>query len=60
MTVSKVRRCTGCKQVFATPESFRSHKRLGSDCRSVEALIAVGFVRTPRGWQVIPSHKARR
>lgn len=46
----KVRRCKECKEVFATPESLRKHKRVGGECRSLEALRAVGFVSTKKGW----------
>jgi len=59
MTIPKIRRCGECKQVFATPESFRSHKRGGGDCRSVEALLAVGFQQTPQGWRVIPPDRSK-
>jgi hypothetical protein len=60
MTVPKIRRCTECKQVFATPESFRSHKRVGGDCRSVEALSATGFKQTPQGWRLIPPDRRKK
>jgi hypothetical protein len=52
--VSKVRRCTECKQVFVTPESFRTHKRLGGECRTIEAMVSIGFVQTPKGWKHLP------
>ena len=50
MTVPKIRRCTECKQVFANPDSFRLHKRKDGYCRSEEALVAVGYRTTPKGW----------
>ena len=48
--VSKVRRCTECKQVFASPDAFRLHKRVDGNCRSIEALTAIGYIQTPKGW----------
>ena len=48
--VSKVRRCTECKQVFASPDAFRLHKRVDGTCRSIEALTAIGYIQTPKGW----------
>jgi hypothetical protein len=48
--VKKERRCTECKRKFATPESFRSHKYKFGSCRSLEALAAVGFIETGKGW----------
>jgi hypothetical protein len=54
MSVAKIRRCTECKQVFATPESFRSHKRVDGACRTPEALLAVGFQQTSQGWKSRP------
>ena len=61
MTVPKIRRCAECKQVFATPESFRSHKRVDGACRSVEALHAIGFRQTPQGWKITPpDRKSKR
>lgn len=48
--VSRVRRCTECKETFATPDSFRQHKHKGGFCRSAEALEAAGFKQTPKGW----------
>lgn len=57
MPVTKVRRCTECKQVFATPESFRSHKRMDGACRTPEALHAVGFRQTPQGWRIMPPER---
>lgn len=47
----KVRRCAECKEVFATPDSLRLHKRTWGECRSPEALEAVGFTKTPNGWK---------
>jgi hypothetical protein len=26
------------------------HKRVDGNCRSVEALVAVGYKQTPKGW----------
>lgn len=54
MKVTKIRRCGECKEVFVTPESFRSHKRIDRECRTPEALYAVGFRQTPQGWQLKP------
>jgi hypothetical protein len=51
--VVKERRCTECKRKFASPESFRSHKYRFGECRSVEALAAVGFVETAKGWKYV-------
>ena len=51
--VKKERRCTECKRKFATPESYRSHKYKFGGCRSLEALAAVGFVETTKGWVYI-------
>jgi hypothetical protein len=48
--VSKTRRCTECKQVFASPDAFRLHKRVDGNCRSIEALTAIGYIQTPKGW----------
>lgn len=48
--IHKIRRCTECKQVFATPDALRMHKRFDGHCRSVDAMIAVGYKRTPKGW----------
>ena len=50
MRVTKIRRCAECKQVFASPEAFRLHKRVDRNCRSVEALVAVGYKETSKGW----------
>jgi hypothetical protein len=50
-TPPRVRRCSECRQVFSNPDSFRLHKRVGGDCRSVEALAAAGYVQTPSGWR---------
>lgn len=47
---SKIRTCTECKRPFATPDSLRLHKRVDGACRSEEALQAVGFSLTPKGW----------
>lgn len=49
-TVTKIRRCKECKQVFATPDAFRLHKRVDGNCRTIEALVAVGYKQTPKGW----------
>jgi hypothetical protein len=51
--VSKVRQCHECKEVFATPDSFRQHKYMGGHCRSVEALNFAGFVKTSKGWKKV-------
>jgi len=48
--VFKTRRCTECKQVFASPDAFRLHKRVDGNCRSIEALTAIGYIQTPKGW----------
>lgn len=47
----KIRRCTECKQVFATPQSFFEHKKIGGNCRSVDTLMSAGFERTSQGWR---------
>jgi len=44
------RRCKECQKEFLSPESYRTHKRRDGFCRSDEALIAVGFNKTPTGW----------
>lgn len=49
-TVTKIRRCKECKQVFATPDAFRLHKRVDGNCRTPEGLAAVGYKQTPKGW----------
>jgi hypothetical protein len=49
--VSKTRRCTECKRVYATPEAFRMHKLAGVGCRPIEALRAIGYVETDKGWR---------
>ena len=46
----KVKRCSECKRVFANPESFRMHKLKGIGCRTVEGLIARGYVETDGKW----------
>ena len=46
----KVRRCAECKRVFANPESFRMHKLKGVGCRTVEGLIARGYVEIDGKW----------
>jgi len=48
--VPKIRRCKECKQIFAAPDAFRLHKRMDGNCRSLEALVAVGYKQTPKGW----------
>ena len=48
--ISKIRRCVECKQVFASPDAFRLHKRVDGNCRSIEASLAVGYKQTPKGW----------
>ncbi len=50
MPVKRERQCPECKQRFASPESLRKHKYPFGDCRSVEALKAVGFKETDKGW----------
>lgn len=47
----KIRRCGECRQLFSSPDSFRLHKRVDGNCRSVEALVAVGYIQTPNGWR---------
>ena len=49
--VSKTRRCSECKRVFASAESFRAHKYRGGGCRTLEALYAAGYTETPTGWK---------
>lgn len=49
--VSKTRRCSECKRVYASAEAFRSHKYRGGGCRSEAALIAAGYAETPTGWK---------
>lgn len=56
---SRVRRCKECKQVFASPESYLGHKR-AEGCRSPEALVAAGYVQTPKGWIHGIAYKNRR
>jgi hypothetical protein len=51
--VSKVRQCHECKEVFATPDSFRQHKYMGGHCRNAESLNFAGFVKTSKGWKKI-------
>ena len=48
--IIRQRRCTECKQVFASPDAFRLHKRVDGNCRSIEALVAAGYKQTPKGW----------
>lgn len=48
--VSKTRRCTECKRVYASPEAFRMHKYRGGGCRTEAALMACGYAETPTGW----------
>lgn len=48
--VTKIRRCSECKRVYATPEGFRMHKYRGGGCRTTEALTAAGYAETPSGW----------
>lgn len=48
--ITKTRRCTECKQIFASPDAFRLHKRVDGNCRTIEGLIAVGYRQTPKGW----------
>ena len=48
--VIREKRCPECKQQYADPESFRKHKYPFGGCRSVEALNAVGFTMTKKGW----------
>ena len=48
---TKTRRCSECKNTFLTPEAFRGHKRGVGGCRSVEAMIAIGFTKTEKGWK---------
>ena len=50
MRVTKIRRCAECKQVFASPEAFRLHKRVDRNCRSVEAFVAVVYKETSNVW----------
>lgn len=49
--IVRVRTCKECKQTFADPESFRRHKIRGIGCRSVEAMLAAGFVKWAKGWK---------
>ena len=49
--VPSQRRCRECKIKFADPESFRRHKRIDMNCRTVEALKAVGYTLTDKGWK---------
>lgn len=51
MRIVKVRTCKGCKETFVDPESFRRHKLRGIGCRSVEGMLAVGFVKWAKGWK---------
>ena len=53
VVVVKERRCTECKQKFANPESFRSHKYKFGQCRSIEALRLAGFIETGKGWKYV-------
>lgn len=52
MQPPRIRTCGECKQKFANPEAFRKHKHKFGSCRSVEALLAVGYIETPNGWKV--------
>lgn len=45
-----MRICKECKKQFANPDSIRAHKRVDGACRTDEALLAVGFTMTPKGW----------
>ena len=45
----KSRRCKSCGLLFAAPDSIRTHKRDGI-CRPADALRALGWRETPRGW----------
>lgn len=49
--IVRVRTCKECKQVFVDPESFRRHKIRGIGCRSVDGLVAIGFVKWAKGWK---------
>jgi hypothetical protein len=59
--VKQERRCTECKRKFATANSFHAHKYRFGDCRSLEAMAAIGFVETAKGWKLIdPRTKSKR
>ena len=45
----KSRRCRSCGQLFATPDSIRTHKR-DHVCRTPEVLRIIGWTETPQGW----------
>ena len=43
------RTCRSCKQPFASAEAIRIHRR-DYICRTTDALRAIGWKQTPKGW----------
>lgn len=48
--IQRKRKCTSCKETFATPASFYEHKRAGGVCRDVPTMKTMGFKMTKDGW----------